>query len=43
LADLQRDRELLQAAAEAVRELLSRDALLAGYPELAAELDHFPI
>ena len=43
LADLQADRELLQLAAEAARELLSRDPLLKGYPELAQELDNYPI
>ncbi|HPT83647.1 MAG TPA: ATP-dependent DNA helicase RecG [Limnochordia bacterium] len=43
LADLQQDRELLQLAAEAARELLSRDPQLKGYPELAAELDNYPV
>lgn len=43
LADLQQDRELLHLAAQAAKDLLSRDAELARFPELAAELDTYPI
>lgn len=43
LADLTRDKDLLQQAAEAAKALLSRDPHLEGYPELAAELDQYPL
>ena len=42
LADLQADRELLQLAAEAAGASQPR-SLLKGYPELAQELDNYPI
>lgn len=43
LADLVRDRELLQQASQAAKELVSTDPELKAYPDLRAELNYFPI